>query len=102
MKLVGQYESPDKKFQQRFVGYDKNAVRTKVVLSKGTGETMTDAGDWHTSLILKVPDLESTLEKVKKYGGSVLNEATEIPDLSMAIAVVKDPDGHILELIQFK
>jgi predicted enzyme related to lactoylglutathione lyase len=51
------------------------------------------------SLILRVADLEKTIEAVKVNGGTLLRGPNRNAVMNLAYAFVKDPDGNQIELI---
>jgi lactoylglutathione lyase len=102
MSVIGRY-APDDSSEEVFVGYGREPCRVKVVLASSA-----DKGDevpkmnQHTGLIVQVPNLSEVLQKVQIYGGKVTVRPIVYPEFSMKIAVAQDPDGHRLELIEFK
>ena len=103
MTMIGRYESPDRSLCEVFVGYTKDPHAVKIALAYSADQQAPlPTGDRFGSLILQVPDLPKVLERIKANGGKVTVEPAEMKEMSMTIAVVEDPDGHVLELIQFK
>ena len=58
----------------------------------GPARTMDELGLTHISL--SVPDFDSTFSRVREFGGMVLEET-----VSNAAAMVRDPDGQLLEIL---
>jgi predicted enzyme related to lactoylglutathione lyase len=48
----------------------------------------------------QTPDLEAFVKRAREAGGSVLQEARTIDDLAVRVAFVRDPEGHLLEVVQ--
>ncbi|KDE12223.1 VOC family protein [Rhodococcus aetherivorans] len=47
-----------------------------------------------------VPDVENTVLAVERAGGTAERPVEKMPDLGFVTAFVKDPEGHLLELVQ--
>lgn len=48
-----------------------------------------------------VRDLDDVIEKACANGGSIIQPARVIPEANATVAFVADPEGHVLELVQF-
>jgi predicted enzyme related to lactoylglutathione lyase len=49
-----------------------------------------------------VPNIETTLDRIAKQGGSALMPKMEVPGQSIYIAMFKDPAGNPIGLIEEK
>ncbi|MFZ3393609.1 VOC family protein [Rhodococcus sp. 7Tela_A2] len=47
-----------------------------------------------------VPNLEDTVRAVEAAGGTVHTKIEQMPELGFAVAFVKDPEGHLIEIVQ--
>ncbi len=47
-----------------------------------------------------VPDVEAAVRAVEAAGGTVDTPIDRMPDLGFAVAFVKDPEGHLIEIAQ--
>lgn len=47
-----------------------------------------------------VPHIEDTVRAVEAAGGIVHTEVEQMPELGFAVAFVKDPEGHLIEIAQ--
>ncbi len=63
----------------------------------GIGRAWPGESGW-TTIYVAVPDLDAAIEQAKTLGGTTLVPITELPNLT--IAVVADPEGHPVGLIQ--
>jgi lactoylglutathione lyase len=77
--------------------------------SKGSGvilmwnterKTPYHLGDAYSRFVMMVSDLEGALEHVTRNGAPVVTPATQAGP--MRFAMIKDPDGYVLELLQLK
>jgi predicted enzyme related to lactoylglutathione lyase len=56
-------------------------------------------GDGYSRFVLNVSNVDAALAHVIKHGAPVVTAATTIGP--MKYAMVKDPDGYIIELLEF-
>lgn len=56
----------------------------------------------HDEVILgfTTPDIAALLERVRSAGGSVLGPVEEMPDHGLRVAFVRDPEGHLCEVVE--
>lgn len=47
-----------------------------------------------------VPDVEDPLRAVREAGGTVDTPIKRMPDVGFTAAFVKDPEGHLIEIVQ--
>jgi predicted enzyme related to lactoylglutathione lyase len=59
-----------------------------------------ELGDSYSRFVMMVSDLDGALEHVVCNGAPVVTPATQAGP--MRYAMVKDPDGYVLELLQLK
>jgi predicted enzyme related to lactoylglutathione lyase len=50
-------------------------------------------------LVFTVSDVDATVRSVEAEGGSVLRHGQDRPEHSVRAAVVRDPEGHIIEVV---
>ena len=50
-------------------------------------------------IYINTPNLVETLEKIKKAGGTIIQESYDIPTVGI-MATFKDPSGNIISLLQ--
>jgi catechol 2,3-dioxygenase-like lactoylglutathione lyase family enzyme len=58
-----------------------------------------EQGEGYSRLVLRVSDLDTSLAHLVKHQTPVVTEATSFGNFKYAM--VKDPDGYVIELIQF-
>ena len=77
--------------------------------SKGSGvilmwnterKTPYQLGDSYSRFVMMVSDLDGALEHVTRHGAPVVTPATQAG--TMRFAMIKDPDGYVIELLQLK
>jgi predicted enzyme related to lactoylglutathione lyase len=47
-------------------------------------------------------DLDALLERAQRAGGTLMRAVRELPDHGVRVAFVRDPEGHINELIEHR
>ncbi|PTR21611.1 putative enzyme related to lactoylglutathione lyase [Rhodococcus sp. OK519] len=91
------------------VGEGANALE-EIILTSGRGDDSTlvlwrflerptpAAGE--AVLGFNVTDAEGTVRNVESAGGVVVDPVREMTDHRVLVAFVKDPEGHLLEIVQ--
>lgn len=77
---------------------DPSATWSSLVLLEYTGRP--DARSDEVILGFTTDDLPALLERVEAAGGNVHAPMKEMPELKIRVAFVKDPEGHLAELVQ--
>lgn len=102
MKLLRQKEYPDGKFTLAFVGYGEESDHTVLELTYNWGVEKYNLGDAYGHIAIGVDDIYGTCNEIKTRGGKVSREPGPMKHGSTVIAVVEDPDGYKVELVQLK
>ncbi|MFQ3320230.1 MAG: lactoylglutathione lyase [Natronomonas sp.] len=89
------FETPDGETVNRYVA-DDNGVELQ--LSDTEGQTPAEAGDLWDHLAVKVDDVDAAFEEIDDHG--VVKEPADQPAAGARTAFLKDPDGHVIELIE--
>jgi lactoylglutathione lyase len=89
------FETPDSETENRYVA-DPDGV--EIQLSETDGETEFEQGTAWDHLALGVDDVDATFEGIDHYG--VVEEPGDQPAAGARTAFVKDPDGHVVELVE--
>lgn len=94
-----------KAFGWKFKKGPHNGVHlTETGTKKGIQGFLLERGEHipdYVSLYLEVEDIEKTIGKVEKVGGSVIRP-TFSPDGKRKLCIISDPEGHILTLSEKK
>jgi lactoylglutathione lyase len=75
---------------------DPNGVELQ--LSETSGETDFEMGTGWDHLALAVDDVDATVERIDHHG--IVKEPGPQPAAGSYTAFLKDPDGHVVELVQ--
>ncbi|WP_246982797.1 VOC family protein [Halorientalis marina] len=70
----------------------------EIQLSDTDGDDEFDMGDGWDHLALGVESVDETFEEIDHHG--VVQEPGDQPEAGARTAFVKDPDGHVVELIE--
>jgi lactoylglutathione lyase len=100
MKLLRQKDYPGGEFTLAFIGYGDESQNTVIELTYNWGVEKYDLGNAYGHIALGVDDIYTTCEAIKQQGGKVTREPGPMKHGSTVIAVVEDPDGDKIELIQ--
>jgi lactoylglutathione lyase len=75
--------------------------RTAILLVKHADRTdVPTPGTGFEKIVLVTHDVESLYERATTWGGEPVKEPWELEKLGIKIALVRDPDGYLLELIE--
>ena len=58
--------------------------------------------DNETILGFQTRDLNAVVERATRRGGSLAAPVKEMPELGVRVAMLRDPEGHICELVESK
>ena len=50
-------------------------------------------------LVIRVENFSRTLEQIKKAGGKIIVDRTEIPEIHMVYATFEDTEGNVLNIV---
>ena len=100
MKLLRTSENPEYKYTLAFVGYGSNPEHAEIELTFNWGVESYEMGTAFGHVALGVPDVYAACDNIKAAGGNVTREAGPVKGGKSVIAVVTDPDGYKIELIQ--
>lgn len=89
------FETEDGRTTNRYVAAD-NGVELQ--LSETEGETDFEQGTAWDHVALGVSSVDDTFEAIDHYG--VVQEPADQPAAGARTAFVKDPDGHVVELVE--
>ena len=102
MRLLRRKDYPDGKFTLAFVGYGEEADTSVLELTYNWGVEKYELGNAYGHVAIAVDDARKACEEVKRRGGKVTREAGPMKHGATVIALVEDPDGYKIELIERK
>ena len=77
---------------------DGNTTADGVGIGGGVGGAEGNPG--HVTFYVEVPDIDAALEKAESLGGKRLTGPDEVPGQGIKIAHFRDPEGHVLGMVQ--
>jgi lactoylglutathione lyase len=93
--------TPSAAFTEILLGFTQNPDDTGVLLMVRAGRDKPyDLGDGFSRFIVDVANLDSTVKHLNDAGIKLVRPIAEVKDLKLRYALVKDPDGYLIELIQ--
>jgi lactoylglutathione lyase len=90
-----EFETPDGETVNRYVA-DENGVELQ--LSETVGQEPSEDGDRWDHLAVGVDDVDEAFAEIDHHG--VVKEPADQPAAGARTAFVRDPDGHVVELIE--
>ena len=93
---------PDLKYFEIIVGFDNAPLTTAISLKYRNGPPQ-PRGNGSSALNLVVKDLQAMVGKVEAMGGKVTLPylRKESPAMAYGFAVIEDPDGNVIELVEY-
>jgi len=83
------------------LGFDKNPGTPGILLMHKADRTAPyQIGDGFSRTIINVSDIKATMQKLTQAGVPVVRQPTEVASLKLTYAMVRDPDGYLIEFIQ--
>ena len=100
MQLLRRKDYPDGKFTLAFVGYGNESDHTVIELTHNWDTDSYDLGNGFGHIALAVEDAAAACDAIRQRGGNVVREAGPMKHGTTVIALVEDPDGYKIELIE--
>jgi lactoylglutathione lyase len=92
---------PNPALTEILLGFTKNPQDPGVLLIVRAGRDKPyELGDGFSRFIVEVANLESTVKHLTDAGVKLARSITEVKDLQLRYAMVKDPDGYLIEFVQ--
>ena len=100
MRVLRTTDRPDQKYSLAFVGYGDEREHAVLELTYNYGVERYELGTAYGHVAIEVDDAKAACEAVRAKGGKVTREAGPVKGGTTVIAIVQDPDGYKIELIQ--
>lgn len=83
------------------LGFDKDPNTPGILLMhKADRTTPYQVGDGFSRTILHVADIKAIVQNLTQAGVTIVRQPTEVANLKLTYALVRDPDGYMIEFIQ--
>jgi len=100
MKVIRTTERADQGYSLAFVGYGNEQEHAVLELTYNHGVSDYEMGTAYGHIAIAVEDAYSQCERITQAGGKVTRAAGPVKGGSTVIALLQDPDGYKIELIQ--
>jgi lactoylglutathione lyase len=104
MTLLDRYDFEKGRFSilfLSFAGYRDGPAAIELTYNWDQAEDYSH-GSGYGHVAIGVPDIAATFERLAEYGGSHVSPPKQMMEGAPKLALVKDPDGYTIELIQIR
>ena len=93
--------TPNPALTEILLGFTQDSSDPGVLLViRGGRDKPYEVGDGFSRFILDVANLDRTVKHLTDAGLKLFRPVTEMKDLNLRYAMIKDPDGYLIELVQ--
>jgi lactoylglutathione lyase len=83
------------------LGFDKDPASPGILLMHRADRTTPyQIGDGFSRTIIRVSDVKAIVQRLTQAGVAIVRPPTEVANLKLTYAMVRDPDGYLIEFIQ--
>lgn len=82
------------------LGFDKERTPGILLMHRADRTSPYEIGDGFSRTIIHVSDIKAMMQKLTDAKVAIVRPPTEVADLKLTYAMVRDPDGYLLEFIQ--
>jgi lactoylglutathione lyase len=83
------------------LGFDKDPNTPGILLMHRADRTTPyQIGDGFSRTIIHVSDVQAMVQRLTQAGVAIVRPPTEVANLKLTYAMVRDPDGYLIEFIQ--
>ena len=100
MHLLRSFDRPDQGFSLTFLGYAKEAETFVLELTYNYGVNKYELDNAFGHIAIGVDDCYTASVQIKVLGGNIVRESSPLAGSDEIIALVEDPDGYKIEIIQ--
>ncbi len=88
------------KFYNSVFGWTKEAViKDEKMMGGINGELVSRKYVSEPRLVIHVPVIDDALEQIKRNGGTIVVDRTDIPQIAMVFATFKDTEGNLVNIV---
>lgn len=93
--------TPSPAIKEIVLGFTVNPQDPGVLLVVRAGRDKPyEVGDGFSRFILDVANLDAMVKRISTAGVTMLRPITDVTELKLRYAILKDPDGYAIELVQ--
>jgi lactoylglutathione lyase len=82
------------------LGFDKERTPGILLMHRADRTTPYQIGDGFSRTIIHVSDVKAMVQRLTQAKVAIVRPPTEVPDLKLTYAMVRDPDGYLIEFIE--
>ena len=82
------------------LGFDKERTPGILLMHRADRTKPYEIGDGFSRTIIHVSDIKAMVQKLTQAGVTIVRPPTEVASLKLTYAMVRDPDGYLIEFIQ--
>lgn len=82
------------------LGFDKERTPGILLMHRADRTTPYQIGDGFSRTIIHVSDVKAMVQRLSAAKVAIVRPPTEVADLKLTYAMVRDPDGYLIEFIQ--
>jgi len=102
MTLLRKRDNPEYKYTLAFLGYGDEDQGAVIELTYNWDTNQYDLGTGYGHIAIGCTNIYTTCDAIRAAGGVISREPGPVKGGTTEIAIVKDPDGYAIELIQEK
>lgn len=99
MQVTRTYEAKERKFREVNLAFDDKGDSSAIILAHTEGKVV-DVKGQTSHMILQVKDIKAAVRGAAAAGGKITKAPPDQPKGGVAIALIEDPDGYKIELLQ--
>ena len=82
------------------LGFDKERTPGILLMHRADRTTPYQIGDGFSRTIIHVSDVKAMVQRLSAANVAIVRPPTEVADLKLTYAMVRDPDGYLIEFIE--
>ena len=82
------------------LGFDKERTPGILLMHRADRTTPYQIGDGFSRTIIHVSDVQAMVQRLTQAKVAIVRPPTEVADLKLTYAMVRDPDGYLIEFIE--
>jgi lactoylglutathione lyase len=82
------------------LGFDKERTPGILLMHRADRTTPYQIGDGFSRTIIHVSDVKAMVQRLSAAKVAIVRPPTEVADLKLTYAMVRDPDGYLIEYIE--
>jgi lactoylglutathione lyase len=102
MRVLNTYRSPDGGVREQQLLFPDTPTAGGINLIQHEPKTAPFQGDSPIHLVIRVHDIHAICDRVNAAGGKVTRAAADAAGTGIWVAMLDDPDGHRLEIVQYQ